>query len=267
MEVLADQADRISRLVADVELYEWLPNRPAIRVVGLIPGWGGHPYLYGPLIRELVRANVHVVATWSSNTDGLASDSHFAHLPEFIERLRHLRGFVGIVGESLGATYLLASRRLLPSDRVVLLAPGILLRSKQVLSAPALRDILALIVHNKLPLTTWRLETVSDNPEFLRAARLPDLVPLYSGRQYLARALAAALKAIARPTRSDNMWIIQGGSDRLLSPAGAMFLARRLGPPRPRFLCIERVGHGVLWDQSSGQQIAAEIAEYFTYDD
>jgi alpha-beta hydrolase superfamily lysophospholipase len=244
----------------------WEPADLPGKTIALVPGWGAHPRYYGAFIRECLAAGIAVVSSWPDATGDVTTALHYQHLHELVAlaRRRSPAGTVIVVAESLGATYLLAESVLTTIDRAVLLAPGLLLRWRQLISRQAVRDQFLLLTTDRLFLNGWRLDCVSSDPIFLRSVRTSDLAPAFSDRRYVRQALSASLRAALAPRPAGYTWIVQSVDDPLLSPRGAKFLAARLGRERCRLTLVPRAHHGLLWDPEGSAALIKQIIHFCT---
>jgi alpha-beta hydrolase superfamily lysophospholipase len=133
---------------------------------------------------------------------------------------------------------------------------------RQLFTREALRDLVPVLLRNRLPVRGWRLDSASDNPEFLLAVRSSQLAPSYSDRSYIARAVIAGAKAWLAPQSAANNWILQGTADQVVSPLSARLLTRRISRPRAECTLLHGVQHGVLWDRDVGEDVARQVVDY-----
>lgn len=261
-EFLAPPPTGITALGNSVELLEWRPSGAPQRAVLVVPGWGAHPRYYGHLIAALGGLETAVISPFAPS-GAVGTREHFCALSRIIDDLRLTgTGGISVVAESLGATYLLAAGSLRSSDRAALLAPGLILRLRQVISRQTVRhDIPELIRHQRVDIAGMRLNAISDNDAFLAEIRSSGLTPNYSSAGYVWGAVCAATSAVVAPRGAGTNWILHGLDDRLVSPIGSRLLARRLGSTA-RLTMLPGVEHGVLWDRRVGAKIAEEIAAF-----
>jgi len=261
--VLAQPPERTTRLGNDVDLLEWIPQQHPGTSVLIVPGWGAHPRYYGNLIAALTARNVSVGAPWAAETVP-GSDTHFQLLPEAVKtiRSRSETRSVCVVAESLGAAYLLASGALKSLDRAVFLAPGLILRLRQILNRDTLDDLNALVRHHRIEIIGRRLDALSDNQRVLAAIRESGWTPQYSSAGYVFNAFRASARALIAPSAAGFNWVIHGDRDRLVSPLGSRLLVARLGSRRCHLTILPNVEHGVLWDARSGQDVVDAVAEF-----
>lgn len=253
-------------------LTEWGVLEDARAVVGIVHGWGLHPRLYGPVVSELLDRGAFVtgVALPSASQPrrrlgfSLVSDAVEA-FTGYADSLASNRD-LAFVGESLGATYLIAQGpRVPPTARLALIAPGILLRPSQLISWRALSDLVQLLVHDRVDLS-WRLATASTNSAFIRQVQAdPGTLKSYT-RAYARAAVAASLIATSfgAPKIRSEVRIWQGTADRLLSLAGTRLLLHRLGTRHKSLVLVERGEHGLIWDTELGAEVSRDVANWAT---
>jgi alpha-beta hydrolase superfamily lysophospholipase len=252
-----------TNVVDGVVHFTW-PRPRSDSAVFLVPGWGYHPFYYARLIERL-REHATIISVWSEpSVDGRASALHYRRLSQTLARVRanYPHSSFSIVGESLGCTYLLAGSMLQPTDDVVLIAPGLIPRARQLASPPALADSWRLVAHDAMPILNWRFLASSDNQAFIADVRRSGLTPPFTGRGYVMSAAAAAFKAPFKHHKIRSVLVLQGADDQLLNPLGATVAFRSLRAKRKELKVIAGAGHGLIWDTSHGPATIDHIVEF-----
>jgi pimeloyl-ACP methyl ester carboxylesterase len=271
LSIIPSKTPVVTSLTPKVDLLTWEPSSALFpnsspNPIVLVPGWGAHPCYYGDLIAEILALGRSVVSVWprSEQTRDQTSPAHFQALPDLVAVVRRASasGEVAVVAESLGASYLLATGLCRGNDRVAFVAPGLMLRPRQLLSPRGLGDLVRLVRGSGLPLEGWRVEHVSTNPRFLEIVETSHLVPPASSRAYVLLAVWAAARAAMRPRTGHHNLIIQGSADSLIHPLGARYLHWRLGTKHSELCLVTGAPHGLLWDERFGLQTARQITEY-----
>jgi alpha-beta hydrolase superfamily lysophospholipase len=258
------------------DLVTWGDLEGSTHIALLVHGWGLHPKFYAPLAEEIARQAGFVVGiALPSPLSNRGSTRRFYRLvaealDAFILYGTSLaRGRrLSLIGESLGATYIVSRGHRIPRDaRLALIAPGLILRSKQLLSRRALDDVPNLLLRDRMDLT-WRLEAVSSNTEFITAIESDPATLLTSNRAYVFSAFEATIRAVSLGAAQIHspVRIWQGEADRLLNPVGARLLRRALKSREKTLVLVPTGEHGLIWDLTNGDLVCREVGTWLSSD-
>lgn len=239
-----------------------------VRVI-IVPGWAMYAGPYAPLAEALEQMGAHVLS--------LTLPGHGNRVAEPFTRMSAARTIrsaytyletiephrpVYVAAESAGVGFAISSLYDKQPDGWVLLAPGLLPRFRQLFSWMALSDSASLILRNRMPLLTWRLDSISTNPTFVAARRADGLTLRSVGRSYVRTVGGAAVRGFFRSSHlTGRARIWQGTEDRVLNPLGAKILLRRLGSNQ-KSLELVQAEHGLIWDTRTGPLVIAAVAEW-----
>jgi alpha-beta hydrolase superfamily lysophospholipase len=260
-----------------VDRMRWGDAESAAHVVLLVHGWGLHPKYYAPLADEIVRRKGFVLGIQLPSpltVDRESLSFGYSMVADAIDGLiaHGVRVALGrplaLVGESLGATYILSRGSRVPRDaRLALLSPGLLLRPVHLLSRRALEDTWRLLAHDQMDLA-WRLATVSGNENFIAEVERDPTTLTTCDRAYVAAAIDATFRVLTSGARhvASEVRIWQGDGDGLLSPLGAKILLRMLGSTEKSLVTVKGGEHGLVWDLANGEEVRRSVADWLARD-